>query len=275
MKLYEKKGWKHPKKGKFGVEIEVESSRVNFCGILTPSGWSTTEDHSLRNAYNLEYVFLRPYSYKTSVEKIEQLQEVFDVEGDATQTPSIRTGVHVHLNVTDYTASQLARIVLVYMSMERVLTRYCGEDRTGNLFCLRVCDCPSMVSLVKGCMESGDWFSSIPQDTYKYSALNLSTLSKHGSLEFRALRTPQRLSGIVEWLDIISAIEEYALKLESLQTIPYDMSYYSPDTWVRKVLGEELFKKVQYDEMDKDVRADMRNIQVLYHTEVKEFSNDY
>ena len=269
MKVHELKGNKHPKKGKYGVEIEVESNSTPFGNYLTPKEWYTTEDGSLRNLYNVEYVLNGPKSYAKTVEAIENLQGFFE-EIKAVNVPSIRTGVHVHLNVTDRTLTELSKIVAVYLTLERVLSKYCGEDRDGNLFCLRVCDCPSMALYISAAMSNASWMYSFNSEFHKYSALNLSTISKHGSIEFRTLKTPKVLTDIIEWIDIIEAIEKYALSLENLYDIPYEISYYSFDVWAKKVLGDELFEKVDYLGLEKDIKSDMRNIQSIYHMKIKD-----
>jgi len=155
--------------------------------------------------------------------------------------------------------------------MERVLSKYCGETREGNLFCLRACDCPGMIQTIENIFRGGNWYG-LGSDNMRYAGVNITSLIKHGSLEFRTLQTPKDVREIKAWLDIINAIYTYAISIPVGVQIPYDISFHSPEMWVRKVLGPHLYDLVYYEGMDKDVIKDMRNIQQLYHVKPVEFA---
>lgn len=268
MKLREIRGVLEPPQGKYGVEIEVESNSFDFEEYSHPA-WYQTEDPSLRNTFNTEFVLNKPATYCMVLKKIDELANDLDNKGFI-NTPSVRTGVHVHLNVNERTPQELMQIILVYLTLEKVLIRYCGDQREGNLFCLRASDCPVFVESIASAAVGCGWLNAFPTDIYKYSALNLCTLYKFGSIEFRSLKTPHNLSDIKEWISIIEAIEKYALGLTNLYEIPYDISYHSYDVWIKKIFGEKLMKKLYYVGMEKDIKSDMRNIQRLFHTNVAE-----
>lgn len=270
MQLYKIRGVTDFPDGKYGVEIEVESADSCF-ELHTFNGWFQTEDPSLRNSYNTELVLNRPLGYPEVTEKLAELQGELE-RRSISHSPSVRTGVHVHLNVNNRTAKELTNIIALYFTLERVLTHYCGPEREGNLFCLRTCDCPALVEAVMRSAQSGFWLN-YAAEAFKYASLNLSTLSKFGSIEFRSLKTPENLSDISEWISILEALETYAVGLTNLKEIPYSISYYSLDVWLRKVFGNKLFDKLYYPEMEADIKKDMRNIQPLYHTNVVDFKS--
>ena len=117
----------------WGIEIEVESSQPLRNGDYPNKYWYYEEDGSLRNQWNHELVLKKPLS-KAGVKKALDYQYNRYEENDCVVEPSVRTGVHVHYNCLGLTQKQIVNIILVYLTMERVLTKYCGEDRDGNLF---------------------------------------------------------------------------------------------------------------------------------------------
>lgn len=268
MELHRLLGKATPTEGMYGVEVECESSKTYFPG-LSKQGWFKTDDGSLRKDWNTEYVFKKPLDYVATVKALVRMQETFKILGVVNE-PSVRTGVHVHMNCTNLTSAQVLNFILSYLSMERVLTKYCGPTREGNLFCLRVSDCPGVVVMLQEIFSKGSWHDLHDQQL-RYSGLNATSLVKHGSLEFRALQTPVNPVDIKDWIDLLTAVFEYSKGLEAGVKIPYDISYFSPELWVRKVLGERLFNLVYYESMGEDVMKDMRNIQSLYHTVAKDF----
>ena len=250
----------------WGIEIEVESSLPLHNGDHPNKYWYYEEDGSLRNQWNHELVLKKPLS-KVNVKKALDYQYNKYKENNCVVEPSVRTGVHVHYNCLGLTQKQIVNIILVYLTMERVLTRYCGEDRDGNLFCFRARDCGLYNEYLKQSLVTGNWHY-LDTDKIRYSSLNLTALMRHGTLEFRAFKTPEDIREVYDWVCLLDNLCNYALNLEFSEKIPYDLSYHGFDMWIRQVLGDEYFAKVWYEGMEKDVKHDMRTIQMLYHTKI-------
>lgn len=262
MKLCEFTGIE-PLEGTFGIEVEVEANR-SFDFDNFPASWYYDEDGSLKANHTAEFVLRRPAGIVQARAALSDLQGFLGNRS----VPSVRTGVHIHYNCLDLTQEEIVKIVLVYLTLEPVITKYCGEDRDGNLFCLPMQDCPAMYRSLYTMFRDGTW-DKLRRADIKYSALNLKTLLQHGSLEFRAFKTPRNMNDIGEYLHIVERITSYALELESVKEIPYTLSYFGYDLWVREVLGEELYKKMKYEGFDKDVKQCMRSAQMLYHVKLK------
>src|SRR3990167_10246395 len=81
-------------KGLFGLEVEVEGPRL---GQKVP-GWKVVADGSLEAGS--EFIFNGPCDKEETFARIAALNEAYKEEGIA-PTFSIRTSVHVHLNVHD------------------------------------------------------------------------------------------------------------------------------------------------------------------------------
>src|SRR3546814_5069288 len=120
---------------------------------------------------------------------------------------SNRTSVHVHLNVQEFHLNRLCSFMALYFSVEEILTAWCGENRIGNMFCLRAKDAYGIVTNIKRFLQDenrGATFS----DGLHYSGLNAQALQIFVSVEIRSLR------GATEPQIIIDRSEENTSELQ-------------------------------------------------------------
>lgn len=244
-----------------GIEIEVEGEIQPF--PTAPAGWTSHEDGSLKAMYQKEYVS-RPIPITEVDINLTTLKNKL-VKYEAVIMDSIRAGVHIHINVLNYTLEQVLKIAYTYLAMERVLVKFCGPNREGNLFCLRASDADYLLYCIRLAVTSED-FHILSTDSIRYGSLNLSSIFKHGTLEFRAMKTEPDLSKIEDWAKILHKIKLYGSKLETPSKIADEISFYSPDLWVKKVLGDKLYDLVKYKGMDQDIMRDLRNIQYILYS---------
>lgn len=182
-------GWK--KSGSVGLELEVESSEP--LPIIEVPPWKTKDDESLRGQQHggaKEYVTDGAIPCdSTKTKAIEYLcGELAKNKGIDHNSP--RTSVHVHINVLDCTPLQIWTAVCTYWLIENLLLEYCGEDRKGNCFCLRLKDAEGLLTAVENDIIGRDVlpFDTINSDTCRYSAQNIAAIRKFGSLEYRGMR---------------------------------------------------------------------------------------
>ena len=143
---------------------------------------------------------------------------------------------------------------------------YCGENRAGNLFCLRMVDCESMpLDIRKGLTgEKQNQFRPVkkkyPQipgrganplynlatNNYRYAALNLASLAKFGSLEFRSMRCPvmedARLDtqSLIRWVNLLLALKDKAVEYKTPIDIITKFSEMGPRAFAEDVFGNDL-----------------------------------
>ena len=132
--------------------------------------------------------------------------------------PSDRCGVHVHINMQQMTKKQVLNFAILYYILEDVLINYCGNDREGNLFCLRAKDAEFIIKMLQVFAQrinSAGHFGRLIYPEYKYSALNFSALPKFGSLEFRSLKTPANVTKIEEWIKILLCVKDASLTFDN------------------------------------------------------------
>ncbi len=230
------------KAGCLGVEVEVEGENLPH---LATDNWRSEHDHSLRGECK-EYVMREPRSLEDTLTSLNELKVA--LEG-STYYESPRAGVHVHVNVQDFNVVQLFNAITATYLLETILTRYCGEFREGNLFCLRACDAEYQVTCVEDAAKSMD-LGILNTDMIRYSALNLNSLSKYGSIEYRAMRSTSDFSVLNTWCKVLHNLKEQALTFNNPLDI-VSMALEAPESFVYKMLGEcagELLEGVNIEE---------------------------
>ena len=260
-----------------GVEIEVEGmpSRVQ-----PPSLWTEVDDNSLRN-YGREYIFSAP-TYGTGVTDALMDMSLFLEENK----PSIsyRCSVHVHINVSDMSVEQFLTMLTLYLIFERTFTKYHGQGREDNIFCVPYYKSPSTITPMmwvfhdskEGCLvpnQVRDTLSSFQ----KYSALNLGAVLTHGSLEFRHMPGTADMGKVFDWIKIIQHLKRTALE----GTIDY-MELISSASGSTSTLLERVFQEsaelLRYPDMTNDIISGARLAQrvvagsVLVNTNGKDSS---
>lgn len=247
-------------KGTVGLEIEMEFKGSFMVNYKTLEQWRLDFDGSLKDG--VELVLAKPCEAGEVQEKVNLIRENLKEQGTKI-SPTIRAGIHVHVNVQDMTFQEIYKYALCYYCFETVLTKFCGVNRTGNLFCLPLKDAEgSYFALEKAILsDQPNHLNNISK--FKYSALNLTTLAKYGSAEFRQMGTRDDIEGVEDWVELLLKVKDWASKIDNPEQIAYEISYNGPDMLLKKIVGDKLFKKVQYTGMESDIMSDFRNIQPL------------
>jgi hypothetical protein len=245
-------------KGDVGIEIEMETLDFIDHGFVVLKDWKAENDNSLKGN-GTEFVLKKPCLHSKVPELMDEfMSDLKDM--DVSILPSIRAGVHIHVNMQQATIKQVVNYMLCFYAMETVLTRFCGEGREGNLFCLRARDADFSIFKLSQMISDGD-ILTLRDQNLRYGALNVQSLFTFGSVEFRALATVPDLSNIVPWVDILIAVRDYAMGVDCMWDDLTHISAEGGTGWVNKVLGDELFQLISYPEMDQDVMADVQNMQ--------------
>lgn len=246
--------------GTVGIEVEMEGK--GLYSIYAPS-WRKVSDGSLRGDDDLginafEYVLKLPCSASRVPEKLEEIARYLAEPDGPCLVLSNRCGVHVHINCQKMNQEQVIKYIILYLILENVLLHYCGEDREGNMFCLRTKDAGYLLhSLI-----NGQSLRKISSQDIRYSSINMCSLRKFGSLEFRALPTPSNLKDISKWVNILLAIRLASSKYENLSDMVTDVSSIGPIGFGKKVLPRhtELFK---YEGAEQDLMEGAQSIQMV------------
>lgn len=253
-KLYEFLG-KGRVKGDFGIEIECEGA--NLPVIPAGTAWNQCDDGSLRGEYPLsrsEYVLRKPLNIdecdaaiKYLIEQGAKCKSVFNF--------SFRTSVHVHLNVTELTVNQYLNLVYTYYIIEEALIRYCGDERVGNRFCLRLRDADNLVNhLTMLFNDTARVLYRLNLEELKYAAINLAATPRYGSLEFRGMSGNLNPDYIRVWLKALGSLREFATKFENPKKIHDHFVQTNPSLFLEEVL-QDSYRFFSYEDEVHDMRT--------------------
>lgn len=258
---------------KVGVEVELEGyttdRRMRFLsGAVHGSQWRITNDGSLRDG-GIELVLRQPLFGKDLHENLLVLDKVREVSKPRL---TYRTSVHVHLDVRDLSLEQFVRLVCLYMVFEKALVKYHGGVREDNIFCLPFYKATKNVEYlgqVINLLNTYDDLDKRAEQTAKvsdllsvftkYHALNLSSLFKFGSLEFRHMPGNCNSEDIEEWINIIMCLKKEAKNNDRLplNNIPSTLSTLGMSDYAESVFGN-LFEKLNYPTFEAEMLEGVR-----------------
>lgn len=238
-----------PEKGEVGVEVEIEG--LNLPRVVHRESWRVERDGSLRGEA-FEYVFRGPVNYKAACNRLDRLGLSFKEVGSEIFDTG-RAGVHVHVNVQDLTAKQVGCFITLYYIFENILLDFCGEDRVGNLFCLRTCDAEGAIPLITKAFNNNN-LRGLATDDIRYAALNLNSLPKYGSVEFRSMRSTGDMEIIKTWVSLLLELKKYSLSFNNPREIVEGMSGMSSEVMFKTVFGDNSGLVYDDDSMYEGVR---------------------
>ena len=246
-----------PAAGAIGLEIEVEGERLSRGGELPL--WNVVGDGSLNDG--LEYVLAKPLGLGGVSAALQQLKESF-TRNNTRLIQSARTSVHVHINVQMMTPKEVYSFITAYLVIEDVLTRFCGKEREGNLFCLRARDAEYMVDVLVSSVRRGN-MDSLGDDNHRYAALNLCALHRFGSLEFRAMRGDVDFDTIKDWASMLLLLRNSAKKFNNPQDIIRSFSEEGGgEAFLRSLVGKRADLLIPLcPDLDDLLHSGMRNAQ--------------
>ena len=137
----------------------------------------------------------------------------------------------------------LIKFVCLYLLFEDALFEFAGKGRKHNNFCMPVKGTnvlPLLTQVVPTLIkEDGIKFSNLMREYSKYCALNLSSLYKFGSVEFRHHEGSYDTDKISQWICLILSIKNFAETTPfPLESIPDMFSASGPIQVAEEVFGE-------------------------------------
>lgn len=210
----------------FGVEVELEGPDIyhrcsSHLSSFEKHNWIVTSDGSLRDG--VEFVSAEPVPHDDVALHTENVYNIL-VDKDITFRSSDRTGVHTHMNVNDFDSVDLVKFLVCYYILEEALVSLCGEKRQGNHFCLRAVDAEFIIHNIYRAISDRD-ISSLGRDQVRYSALNLNSLFKFGTVEFRAIHTTENFHETIPPItDILYQLKQNSLSFSKPRDI---LEYFS------------------------------------------------
>ena len=188
-----------------GIEVEVENIKNP---VSIEQLWAGKEDGSLRN-YGVEFI-----SYPSPAEYAPALFDVLLQEIKRQDTPifSKRTSIHVHVNVQDISLEQLKSFLILYLCFEKLFFKYAGEERENSIFCVPISQA-GYVGIIKNLLnvqEDRYHIMDILNNWHKYTSMNLRTIKRLGTVEFRHLHGTDNQEIFTGWVKLITSLKEKA-----------------------------------------------------------------
>lgn len=191
----------------FGVEIEVEGNKLpTNIDVLAEKGWHITRDGSLRGDEAYEYVTSGPMSSTQVTAALTALDSMFKTKKSRVDD-SIRAAIHLHINVSDLTPRHIFTFLTAYYVFEDLLIRKAGVNRDGNLFALPLSGAYGILpGFVIPALREGN-LARLRNDDIRYAAMNLRSMFRHGTLEFRPIGTKAPFKNtVLPWMQLFTRL---------------------------------------------------------------------
>jgi hypothetical protein len=146
-------------------------------------------------------------------------------------------------------------MIYTYLLLEEPLVRYCGKERVGNRFCLRLQDAEGLMDYLFMLFRQG--YSSLKHihgDAVRYASINVAATPKYGSLEFRSLKGNMDVDYITTWLQALDNLRSFAKEHANPQVIHDLFVNSTPEEFAEIVLGD-VSPAFTYPEMEMDMRS--------------------
>lgn len=193
-------------KGEIGIEIECEGTHLFNAPIQY---WGCHTDGSLRDTAGhppVEYVLKKPLPRSEIPDALTYLTSKLK-QANSKVNDSHRSSVHVHVNCQQMTVKEIVNFICLYLFFEHALVEFSGQERVGNLFCLRAKDAQYWVRNIVQGLRDGN-FANVYHEAYRYTSCNTASLAKFGSLEFRSMRGTVDQALIQSWVDLLCLIRD-------------------------------------------------------------------
>lgn len=223
-----------PTEGDYAVEIEAEGRHLP----QEIDGWVRHNDASLKAGQETaEYVMNGPKSLEGVKKALKKVEDTYIAMGTKV-LDSQTSGVHVHINVQQFTPKQMFTFIVTYFVLEELLLKFCGEHREGNHFCLRAKDAEFIIHEL--CFSARTRkLNNLNTNNLRYCSLNPVSLFKYGSLENRAMRGTGSIKDITEWVEIIDQVKRSSLQFGSPDEVVRVMSMGGVDAFIRSILKDK------------------------------------
>lgn len=195
-------GLREVRLGDVGIELEMEYRTLDLPALDDwdefGQHWNRNRDGSLRGT-NCEYVTRGPKPIYDVSQILHILRPLLSEKALPRVSP--RAATHVHVNCQSLTMQQVLVICTAWWWCEQLMVQYFDPTREGNLFCLGIrhaSHAPYHFARRRATGHGPDPHHDIFMNS-RYAALNLASLAKFGSLEFRCMPSTTNVDAIDKW----------------------------------------------------------------------------
>lgn len=196
----------------FGIELELEDIDYDRVENIIWAHWSIHGDGSLQ-ANGREFVLAGP---RGGNQLIAALDEFY--QADIQATNGLRTSTHIHINASDLSVGELRTMLVVSYTVEAALFRWIGENRKWCGYAMPLTEMPSarLRNLLTASRLRSMLQSITPsRNNDRYYGVNVGSIAKHGTVEYRHFPGKPTRAELEEWLDFVRAMKTAG------QTLPF------------------------------------------------------
>lgn len=202
-----------------GIEIEIEqAANFEFKLLENTNLWKRVKEGSLRND-GREFATVGMGLLGSGLTRAINDFEKALKKCEATEV-SYRTAIHIHLDVTDMTMQEFKTFLVLYCIYEMQLFQWEGNNRDGNIYCVpwaASAGLPAKVAGLFGHTKHDYFIDYLHKHFRKYAALNLESLYRFGTVEFRHLLTTKDMQKVRNWINIIMQLKHSSRAICILQ----------------------------------------------------------
>lgn len=190
-----------------GIEIEVEDLEGDPTAVYPE--WTTHRDDSLRNG--TEFVTSGPLGGRRLTRALDKF---FATNYRYNMSP--RTSTHIHVNASDnMTVDQFRNMFAIMYLIEPAVFRWADENRKWCGYCCPLTDLdPYRIVAIMN--ENGNdrvFISAVKgaNNADRYYGLNVSSYTRHGTLEFRYFPCTNDRAVLTSWIKFVMYVKKAAM----------------------------------------------------------------
>ena len=174
-------------------------------------GWKAKQDGSLRNC-GTEFVLSKPSGGTALVRSIRAAGEFF--KGYDHTNMTWRCSTHIHMDVRTMEVKALKKLLLLYIVYEKVLFNVESPNRMYNHFCQAYFNSVAFLRRLRSIWDCSDgrFMYNLKRYSSKYSALNLATIFKFGSVELRIHNAMNKADDLIDAVNHLGILYEFAVE---------------------------------------------------------------
>lgn len=235
-----------------GIEVELEK----YSDVGNHVYWRAEHDGSLREG-GVEFVLRQPL---TGLDLEKSIKELYADVLSKEYATSPRTSTHVHIDARDMSVEHLRAMVFIYTMFERMIYDKVAPEREDSFYCTPLYNSVKHRRIFSKALEQLE-FTACP----KYSGLNLKSLVRYGSVEFRMYEGLTNSKDLTKWVKMLMRLKSGTKQYENVPLADV-LKMYSENTAesiIRAVFGdmaEDLLKDGEYNSR---LKSSMRSAQDL------------
>lgn len=222
-----------------GVELEyeriyetltrnLEINTAGFVNLQMKKYWDLHRDDSLRNN-GIEFVSKAVYGkdLTTSLDTLKAYIDYLYSRYGRKPYVSKRCGLHIHVDVRDLSKEELSCFLCLYALYEKLIFAVFGKGRENNNYCLPLYQSITFFKVIKTILDEKQdttvkkIFDAAFRTENRYSAVNLHSIVKYGSIEFRHSSSTLDINYITDWINVLLSLKKFSLDKNPIQLLEF------------------------------------------------------